>query len=157
MNQSTNGTGEYHERLWPAPWVWAVAVMFGAGIGIIMVRFGPAAMVTVAVVATAVLMAALARTTPEIAVAGGELRAGRARVPLPLTGGVTPLDGTAMRHEAGPGLDVRAYLCIRGWIRTGVRVDLTDPNDPTPYWLVSSRRPDELATALGAARRRSGG
>jgi hypothetical protein len=29
-----------------------------------------------------------------------------------------------------------------------VRVELTDPEDPTPYWLVSSRRPDALARAL---------
>jgi hypothetical protein len=29
-----------------------------------------------------------------------------------------------------------------------VRVDLEDPLDPTPYWLLSTRRPQELAAAL---------
>jgi len=32
-----------------------------------------------------------------------------------------------------------------------VRVDLNDPADPTPYWVVSSRRPTELAGAIKAA------
>jgi hypothetical protein len=30
----------------------------------------------------------------------------------------------------------------------GVRVDVADDDDPTPYWLVSSRRPAALAAAL---------
>jgi hypothetical protein len=32
-----------------------------------------------------------------------------------------------------------------------VRVEITDPADPAPYWLVSSRRPVELAEALSRA------
>jgi hypothetical protein len=35
-------------------------------------------------------------------------------------------------------------------VRGGVRVDVADPDDPTPYWLVSSRHPDKLAEALRA-------
>jgi hypothetical protein len=31
-----------------------------------------------------------------------------------------------------------------------VRVNLDDPNDPTPYWLVSTRQPNRLAEALRA-------
>ncbi|HWJ84512.1 MAG TPA: DUF3093 family protein, partial [Cellulomonas sp.] len=34
------------------------------------------------------------------------------------------------------------------WIHAGVRIELVDPADPTPYWIVTSRRPDELAAAL---------
>ena len=31
-----------------------------------------------------------------------------------------------------------------------VRVEITDPADPAPYWLVSSRHPDALAGALSS-------
>jgi hypothetical protein len=37
----------------------------------------------------------------------------------------------------------------RGWIRSLVRVELTDPDDPTPYWIFSVRHPEQLLTALG--------
>ena len=56
-----------------------------------------------------------------------------------------------LRQELGPRLDARAYVCLRAWARTGVHVVLEDPQDPTPYWLVSTRRPQDLAQALRAA------
>jgi hypothetical protein len=31
-------------------------------------------------------------------------------------------------------------------------VDVTDPTDPTPYWYVATRQPQQLASALDAAR-----
>jgi hypothetical protein len=49
-------------------------------------------------------------------------------------------------------LDARAWLCIRGWIDPVVRVQVTDPSDPAPYWVVSTRNPDQLVAALQAAR-----
>jgi len=30
-------------------------------------------------------------------------------------------------------------------------VEITDPADPVPYWLISSRRPERLVAALRAA------
>ena len=80
-------------------------------------------------------------------------RAGRARIPVALLGAPEALDAEAMRQARGPGLDARAYLCLRGWISAGVRVPVLDPRDPAPYWLVSSRRPEDLAEALRRARR----
>jgi hypothetical protein len=41
-----------------------------------------------------------------------------------------------------------AFLCIRGWIDPVVRIEITDPADRTPYWLTSTRRPEELLAAL---------
>jgi hypothetical protein len=52
----------------------------------------------------------------------------------------------------GRDIDPRAYLCQRSWLDLGVTVAVTDPADPTPYWLVSSRQPEALAAALAAHR-----
>ncbi len=51
---------------------------------------------------------------------------------------------------AGPEADARAYLLLRPYLKRAVRVEITDPADPAPYWLVSSRRPEELARAVQA-------
>jgi hypothetical protein len=53
---------------------------------------------------------------------------------------------------AGPAADARAYLLLRPYLKRAVKVQITDPADPTPYWLVSSRHPEALAGALNAAR-----
>ena len=109
----------------------------------------------IAVVSAAVvgvlLVVLLVRGTPLVAVSGGMFVAHRARVPVRLLGRVEVLDAERMRQARGPNLDARAYLCLRGWIATGVLVELRDAGDPTPYWLVSSRRPEELAAAIRAA------
>ena len=48
---------------------------------------------------------------------------------------------------AGPDADARAYLLLRPYLKRAVRVEITDPADPAPYWLV------ELAAPRGAGRR----
>jgi hypothetical protein len=89
-----------------------------------------------------------------VGVEDGHFRAGRARVPLQHVGAASALDAEGLRRQAGVDADARAYLLLRPYLKRGVRVDITDPADPTPYWLVSCRRPDRLVSALEASRAR---
>jgi hypothetical protein len=78
--------------------------------------------------------------------------AGKARLPIELVGTVTSAAGEDARLERGQRLDSRAYLVIRGWIDPVVHVELLDPNDPAPYWLVSTRHPDRVIAAIETAK-----
>jgi hypothetical protein len=80
----------------------------------------------------------------------GWFRAGRARIEAVHLGSVDALDAEETRRVAGPEADARAYLLLRPYLKRAVRVEITDPADPTPYWLVSSRDPDRLAQAVRA-------
>ena len=55
---------------------------------------------------------------------------------------MTALDADGVRRLAGVDADARAYLLLRPYLKRGVRIDITDPADPAPYWLVSCRRPE---------------
>jgi len=142
----------YQERLLPGVGGWAAALGFAAVLGIALWPASHAIALGVGALAAAAGVVALWWTSPVVAVADGELRAGRAHIPVGLLGQVTTLDAEAMRVQLGPRLDARAYVCLRAWARTGVHVTLEDPQDPTPYWLVSTRHPQRLADALRAAR-----
>jgi hypothetical protein len=85
-------------------------------------------------------------------VASGRLRAGRASIPVGLLGPAEVVDRAEMARLRGPGIDPRAYLCQRGWVQAGVKLEVQDPSDPTPYWLVSSQHPQQLADAIEAQR-----
>ena len=61
---------------------------------------------------------------------------------------MTALDADGVRRQAGVDADARAFLLLRPYLKRGVRIDITDPADPAPYWLVGSRRPEELVEAL---------
>ncbi|WP_368499874.1 DUF3093 family protein [Herbiconiux sp. A18JL235] len=84
-----------------------------------------------------------------IEVTADTLRVGRAVIPRALLGEIRGYDGDAATQQRGPKLDARAWLCIRGWVKPVVKIAITDPSDPVPYWLVSTRHPNELIRSLG--------
>ena len=85
-----------------------------------------------------------------IVVSEGTFRAGRAHVPAGFLGAATALDAEETYRAAGVEADARAYLLLRPYLKRAVRVELIDPADPAPYWLVCTRHPEELARALTA-------
>jgi hypothetical protein len=139
---------EFSERLWPSVAMWLLALGLAFAIALCVLPLGVPVAGVAAVGTFAATVAGLVASSPRVEVAGGRFRAGRAAVPLRLLGTARAATGEEARQERGPRLDARAYLCIRGWVDPVVRVELVDPEDPTPYWLVSSRRPDRLLAAL---------
>lgn len=141
-------TPVFHERLLPGPGGWLGTVGAGVIAGIVPWPLDPVLGVATGVLVCAIAVAALATTSPVVRVSAGVLHAGRAHIPLAALGEARPLDPDAMRWELGPGLDARAYVCLRAWARTGVRITIDDASDPVPYWLVSTREPQALVAAL---------
>ncbi|MET8373306.1 DUF3093 domain-containing protein [Micromonospora profundi] len=87
-----------------------------------------------------------------VAVTDSELQVDDARLPVGFVADVIALDADGRREVLGVGADPLAFVVQRPWISGAVQVVLNDPADPTPFWVVSSRRPVELAEALLAAR-----
>ena len=61
------------------------------------------------------------------------------------------LDAAETRSRSVCEADARAHLVLRPYVSTAVEITLDDPADPVPYWLISTRRPTELAAALDRA------
>lgn len=144
---------DYRERLSvPIRW-WAQGTMFIASlwIAVIVAVPGPFAWATTFVAAALMTAFFLGYGAALVSVEDGWFRAGRARVELRFVGEVVPLDRETTRLVAGRDADARAYLLLRPYRHRAVKVLLEDPEDPTPYWLVSTRRPDALAAALTRA------
>ena len=149
---------EYAERLHvPLRW-WVQGTMLVASLWLAVVVALPGD-VAWAITGAAMLLLAwafLAFGGARIAVAGGELRAGRAHIATSLLGTATALDADQTRRLAGPEADALAYLLLRPYLKRAVRVEVVDPADRTPYWLLHTRHPDRLASALTAATRVAG-
>lgn len=141
------------ERLVAPPSWWLGALVFAAVWGwIALVVSGPTAGVVSAVVAGVLSCGAVARFGAVLVQTGPDgVRAGRAVLPAEHVGTVTPLDPAATRHLLGPGADARAWLCVRPYVDTAVRIDVADPADRVPYWVVSTRDPSAVARSLGPA------
>jgi hypothetical protein len=114
---------------------------------------------------------------PTVEVGGGELRAGPARLRLAAVGEVSALDEAQTRSLRGPRGDPAAFLLIRPYLRRAVyvevarpgaesrrgrgrlrrrglrlRLDVVSPPVDSPFWLVCTRHPAELAAAIEGAR-----
>lgn len=87
-----------------------------------------------------------------IAVQGDELLVDDARLPVRFVADAIPLDAAGRREVLGVGADPLAFVVQRPWVSGAVQVVLDDPDDPTPYWVISSRHPVRLAEAILAAR-----
>ncbi len=142
----------FRERLWPSAWVYlSTALVIPASL-LVFLPINPFVGVVCAIVLYAGCIALLSATAPVISVDETHLRAGKATIPLDLTGQATAYRGADATLERGRNLDARAWLVIRGWISPVVKIPVLDEGDPAPYWLVSTRKPDDLCTAIGTGR-----
>jgi hypothetical protein len=145
----------YRERLWPAPWVFiATALVIPASLLVFLPISLPVG-IGVAIVLYGAIVGVLVLTTPLIEVSSAGFRAGRARIESRFIGTARAYEGQDAVAQRGVQLDARAWLLLRGWITGVVRVEIDDAEDPTPYWLVSSRNPGVLADALNSGRANS--
>ncbi|WP_395242976.1 DUF3093 domain-containing protein [Agromyces sp. MMS24-K17] len=147
---------DYRERLWPTPWIYVVTLLLVPASILVLAPVSLPAGIATGILLYAATVGTLTLTAPVIEVRDGRLHAGRAEISLAHVGEAVGADTAAARVERGTGLDARAYLVIRGWVQPVVRVPITDPTDPAPYWLLSTRRPDELAAAINRSRRPGG-
>ena len=106
-----------------------------------------AALISFLVLSALVVLIAV-RTRLIIQVSESELLVGRAHIDLKYIGEVTELDSQAMRKLRTRDADPMAFLGIRFWSSTGVKVEITDNRDETPYWLITSNKANQLAQAL---------
>ena len=86
--------------------------------------------------------------TSRILVDQNELRIGKAHIDLKYLGKVTVLDSDAMRLMRTRDADPAAFLAIKFWASKGIKIEVIDPRDATPYWLITSKRGEKLAALL---------
>lgn len=150
----TSQTVRYRERLWVPWWWWLVGMGFTAVFGYqttMGLRNAPhwlPYLVLGAAAAGAVLW--LSRTEVRVVSNGNEVElwAGPAHLPTSVVARSAIVPKSAKSAALGRQLDPAAYVLHRAWVGPMVLVVLEDPDDPTPYWLVSTRNPDRLLSAL---------
>jgi hypothetical protein len=100
-------------------------------------------------------MAVSSYGSARIRVVAGSLVAGKARIPLEALGAAQVLDPAEAVAWRSHKADSRAFMLLRSYVPTALKVEVTDPADPTPYVYLSTRSPQRLADALAAGARAS--
>jgi hypothetical protein len=136
------------------PWTWwpvlLMVVAFGAlevGSGFSYVVLVPVLIFLVGFFIVPLVLSGLLR----VQLTDGVIHAGKQSLSVMQVTSITALDRAETRLQLGPKADPAAHLVVRGWIGPSVMLRLANP-DPVPYWMISTRRPDELAAAIKQSR-----
>jgi hypothetical protein len=144
------GVIRYRERL-RTPWWWyplgvGVASLLAAEFHISGLPLTDWIPFGVLVPAAILIIWALGRG--ELAISDDELRIRGAHISLRYISGAVALDTNTLRRVVGREGDPQAFVSIRPWIGPGVQVWLDDVDDPTPYWVLSTRYPARVVGLL---------
>jgi len=134
----------YRERLRP-PVSWIVITLAGAVLVAVSFQQDLALLVGLPLLGLAVL-ALLGRDT--LRVQDDVLHVPGARAPLSAFGPAEVLDAAQLRERMGIRAQRDAWVRVKPWARKGVLLPVVDPDDDTPYWLLGTRRPVDLAVAV---------
>lgn len=85
---------------------------------------------------------------PQIRVTKDGLQVGRVSIPRTLIGEPVAIGKAEIFAERGPNLDPAAFKVFQGTVKTAIKIPIVDADDPTPYWLVSTRNPAKLVEVL---------
>lgn len=145
----SNRKTEFAERIsWPVS-LWAfLGVMVGSIFLTFWAPFNFLFASTVTIVFIAALIYAHYKSRLDIVVINGWLYVGNAKIELKYIKSAKELNKKQLLKIRGQSADPAAFNATRYWIKTGVKVELKDKADPTPYWLISSRKAKALADCL---------
>ena len=148
---------DYRERLRvPLAW-WLLAVptvlILGATLYAGLAEPWPVIIMAGLAAGCAAFLITLGLATVEIR--NGALRAGNAVLPLTAVSEVVSLDEKQTMRLRGPRADPAAHLYSRPYLKQSVYLAVTASHPAagsTPYWLIGTRHPAELAAAIERCR-----
>ena len=137
------------------PPIWVLAFIYFLLLSLVIAiwaAFGSLLTIYTFIIATVALIYIAFKMRSIISITTEELRIDNAHIDLKYLGEVTVLDASAMRLLRTRDANPAAYLAIKFWTPTGIKIELKDPRDPTPYWLITSKRGQEIAALLNNSR-----
>ena len=140
---------KFREVLRPPFWLMAFIYFLALSLGIaIWAAMNTMAAVIVMALLTAATILVYFTSSLVIEIDDLELRIGKAHIEKKFCGEVTVLTPIQMSMQRTREADPAAFLAIRFWTAHGVKIEVNDVRDQTPYWLVTSKRGEKLAQAL---------
>lgn len=145
----SNSNSEFAERInWPV-WLWLFLAMMIASIYLTFwAPFGNLFAAVVSILISITLIYSAKKSALEIVVINNWLYVGNAKIECKHIKRAIALKREDFLKLRGQNADPAAFNATRFWVSTGVKVEIKDKNDPTPYWLIATRKPKKLAEAL---------
>ncbi len=141
----TSNSASYSERVFPGLSFFLATLFAPAALYLIVLAFDDLwALITFVASELAIIFLGLF-AAPTLSLSSKTLSIGNVQIPTQYVKAITVVEASAQQSEKGPKLNPSAYVRFQVGVKGLIKVELNDPNDPTPYWLISSRNPHLVA------------
>ena len=133
--------------------LWLMALIYFFLLSVVLslwVSLGNNAALVALVIVTALMILLRVKTALVIEVDELEVRVGCAHIELQYIDSTHVLTPQEMKTIRTRDADPAAYLAIRFWNAHGVKLELNDDRDSTPYWLITTKKSQELSKLLNS-------
>lgn len=132
----------YRERVSPGLSFFLAGLFVPTALFLIVLAFDDLwALVTFVVSEAAIIIIGLL-SAPTLVLSRDSISIGKVTIPTKYISGVTVIPQSDQQAEKGPRLQPAAYVRFQVGVKGLIKIELNDPADPTPYWLISSRNPE---------------
>ena len=148
MNQNLKGKTYFEQISWGI-WIWFFVAILCASIYLaIWAPLGTAAALVVTLISIIGFYYLSLKMQTTTFIQDDFLYVSQAKIDLKYLKNAKALTEAEFKKLIGADADPAAFLATNFWVKTAVKIEVNDKTDPTPYWLISSRRADELAKKL---------
>jgi hypothetical protein len=139
----------FREKLTPPLWGWVALTGFSLMLAIsVSAVFGNFVAIIVFLILDVLFIFIAIRFSPVIKVDDQYLYANKAKLPLKIISKATCLDARQTTKIRGVDADPKCFNATSPLINTAIRIDFEDVADPHTYWLLSTRKPEQLSKVL---------
>ena len=155
MSNNHSQPTAFSERLLPSVGFWissfVLALTLGAGLWFANKYLGYATFLLVMLACSWFML----KTAPKYQLSESIIQAGEQSVSVWDIGEVSVLTQEELQQELGPELSATAHLIINGYKGAAIKFQITDLDNPVPYWILSTRKATDFAAAITAAQNKS--
>ena len=149
LNHDLNNDPTFREVIYPSLAPISFAFFLLSSIGVIFASaYGSTWGWLITLLLTTLTFIGIFRSRLIIEVKQGKLFVAGAKIEKKFIGQVTALNPAEMKLLRGRDANAIAFTEVRFWIKSGVKVEVNDANDPVPYWLISSKHTEKLVSAI---------
>ncbi|MEN9992894.1 MAG: hypothetical protein RLY83_464 [Actinomycetota bacterium] len=102
---------------------------------------------------TVAVLASIWFAAPVIEISDRTFSVGDAELPIDVISQVTVIEQKDAFAERGVKLSPAAFTRFQVSVKQMVKLEISDEADPTPYWLIATRKPAEIARVLASAKK----
>jgi len=140
---------EFYEKLTPPFWSWIIilgsCLVVASSIGAV---FDQIVAIIFFLLLLSIATFSVFKFSTVIRVKDNKLFVNKANIPLNIITETKALNAKQTRRIRGVGADPKCFSATSPFIKTAVKIEFDDPKDPHPYWLISSKRPEELSQVI---------